>query len=523
VGGNDNDQAWIGIGTANPQAALHVVSTTEQLRLERSSGVYAAFLVGADGGLQITSDAAAENIFYSNLIVHATSTNNSYLLVNTSTQDGLSSAYSMVVWQPSVGTSALGVNGDIVYSGSLSNTSLDLAENYPLNSQCLSAGDCAEPGDVVCVDSFLESGVKKCSTKEATVLIGIISTKPSIQLGARDLYGEPSVPEPNRPVALAGRVPTKVSVAKGVISAGDRLTYSDMPGVAVKATEDEPTVGIALENFDKPDIAKIVVFVDLDQNNNLNGDFDELSVELKDDQIVRKEGDIDLAGHTLWGVKAIMGMNNKWKIDEQGNLVKTVATDKGNKDVYGLYSENKEEVILSGHNHLTNGEKLILLSESDRLAIDANDGFKVFLTTAGDSNGIYVAHQDFASFYVKENNGGKSNVEFDWMIVAKIRGENFTQKLPIEDGASSNTSTTSTNTTSTITTSTTGLELPDDQPDSGDDDGQNGNNATSTIVDASGAGQGDSNTGTVSSTVNINLDTTEEGEKDDQAVEEPPA
>ena len=52
------------------------------------------------------------------------------------------------------------------------------------------------------------------------------------------------------PVALAGRVPVQVDGRYGQIMAGDYLAPSPIPGVAMKARQAGPTVGVALESFD---------------------------------------------------------------------------------------------------------------------------------------------------------------------------------------------------------------------------------------------------------------------------------
>lgn len=49
------------------------------------------------------------------------------------------------------------------------------------------------------------------------------------------------------PVALAGRSPVRASASFGAIAAGDPLTSSPIPGVAMKATEAGPVIGTALE------------------------------------------------------------------------------------------------------------------------------------------------------------------------------------------------------------------------------------------------------------------------------------
>ncbi len=108
------------------------------------------------------------------------------------------------------------------------------------------------PGDLVTADASGVNRVKRATSIEDPIL-GIVSTKPGFVTGgyAKGTY----------PIALAGRVPTRVSTANGAVSVGDRLMASQTPGVAVKATGAGNTVGIALEAYDAPAEGLISVFV----------------------------------------------------------------------------------------------------------------------------------------------------------------------------------------------------------------------------------------------------------------------
>ncbi|MEI7512929.1 MAG: hypothetical protein WCK01_05760 [Candidatus Uhrbacteria bacterium] len=112
--------------------------------------------------------------------------------------------------------------------------------------------DALEPGDLVIVSNAGVEHVQR-SYNVTDMLVGIVSTRPAFIAGrpATDTY----------PIALTGRVPTKVSNMNGVIKAGDPLSPSTMPGVAVKATQSGPIVGLALEDFDGVAIDKINVYV----------------------------------------------------------------------------------------------------------------------------------------------------------------------------------------------------------------------------------------------------------------------
>src|SRR3989344_2428213 len=118
---------------------------------------------------------------------------------------------------------------------SATQTGADLAEWY-VSSEPL------EPGDVVSIDPSDPVIVEKSKGQYDGKVMGIVSTEPGIILGPQE--------QNTYAIALAGRVPTKVSTENGPIEVGDYLTTSSTPGVAMKATRPGPTVGKALEAFD---------------------------------------------------------------------------------------------------------------------------------------------------------------------------------------------------------------------------------------------------------------------------------
>lgn len=62
----------------------------------------------------------------------------------------------------------------------------------------------------------------------------------------------------NVKVALVGRVPVRVT---GPVQAGDYLTTSNIPGVAMAMTQPGPSIGIALEDFDGVGEGKVVTVI----------------------------------------------------------------------------------------------------------------------------------------------------------------------------------------------------------------------------------------------------------------------
>ena len=117
----------------------------------------------------------------------------------------------------------------------------DLAEAYYTNDQSVM------PGDVVQIDGSLRAGVQKSQGAYSQSSLGVVSTEPGFVLG------EPkdAVATKGKPVLLAlnGRVPVKVSMENGPIKAGDYLTASSKPGVAMKATHAGQMIGVALEDY----------------------------------------------------------------------------------------------------------------------------------------------------------------------------------------------------------------------------------------------------------------------------------
>jgi hypothetical protein len=121
----------------------------------------------------------------------------------------------------------------------------DFAERYY-------SPDALEAGDLVTVSETDRTHVQR-TLDESKMVLGIVSTRPAFIAGrpATDTY----------PIALSGRVPTKVSGMNGVIKAGDPLAPTTIPGVAAKAVHTGPMVGLALEDYDGADVGSIEVFV----------------------------------------------------------------------------------------------------------------------------------------------------------------------------------------------------------------------------------------------------------------------
>ena len=144
-----------------------------------------------------------------------------------------------------IGTSTTYFN--TVFAKATSAQYADLAEKYTADVEY-------EPGTVVSFGGDAE--VTKSTTNGDRRVAGVVSTNPAYIMNA-GADGESVVQ-----VALLGRVPCNVV---GIISKGDRLVSSDIPGVAqaLNPTLYNPgcIIGKALENYNSNQVGTIEVVV----------------------------------------------------------------------------------------------------------------------------------------------------------------------------------------------------------------------------------------------------------------------
>jgi hypothetical protein len=112
--------------------------------------------------------------------------------------------------------------------GFYTNDKIYAGDGYVDIAEHIDAASDVEPGDVVVIDPDHDERVVKSTKPYDTSVAGIISTDPALLIGKSDT---------ETPLALAGRVPCKVSAENGPIHRGDLLTTSSTPGHAMKATE----------------------------------------------------------------------------------------------------------------------------------------------------------------------------------------------------------------------------------------------------------------------------------------------
>jgi hypothetical protein len=133
--------------------------------------------------------------------------------------------------------------GQVYADGAFHAGGADLAEYIP-------AIGSLQPGDVVEIDPNTPGQFRLASTPNSTLVAGVISTQPGMSLGGGDSNGEGNTAPQ---LALAGRVPVKVSAENGAIHPGYLLVASSIPGYAMRAPASPApgtVIGKALGNLD---------------------------------------------------------------------------------------------------------------------------------------------------------------------------------------------------------------------------------------------------------------------------------
>ncbi len=252
------------LGTTDSYDLRVIMNNTEKLRFDTSNNI-----TFKTGGVIDFSDANGNNPLL------RVDRNGNSVLVGTTTSDGGSklnvggninatgykvNGSSGLSLSCGSGQQALGAftfTGGILTSGSCQPNTSDLAEAY-------NSSDALEPAELVMAAGTSVTSVSRATVANKGALMGIVSTAPSQTLGTHDV--------PNGyPIALTGRVPTKVTTESGAIAVGDKITISSIPGVGKKATTAGMVVGTAMESYDGSGVGSIEVFVHLMYYNPVDG------------------------------------------------------------------------------------------------------------------------------------------------------------------------------------------------------------------------------------------------------------
>jgi hypothetical protein len=247
----------VGVGTTTPSAALNVDPK------------------GA-GGILVGNPNVAGN---TSLAMQISAASGGYSFIESVKSAG--SAFGALALNPNggnvgIGTTApleaLGVVGDIVASGSVKGGgSPDLAENIAADAE-------VEAADVVSLATGGGERVTRSRRAYDNTVLGVISTHPGVLMNGAigDVEAGHARDASQRPIALAGRVPVKVTLESGPIRPGDLLATASLPGHAMRAADAwrGGVIGIAMTGFDGHDdhgravqSGRVLVFLKLGEGN----------------------------------------------------------------------------------------------------------------------------------------------------------------------------------------------------------------------------------------------------------------
>jgi hypothetical protein len=244
------------LGTTDSYDLRVVVNNSEKLRFDTSNNI-----TFKTSGVVDFNDASGNNT-----LLRVDRNGNSVLVGTTSSQGGTmlnvggnvnSTGYKIngnsgLTLSCGSGNQALGAfsfTGGILTGGSCQPNNSDLAEAY-------NSPDNLAAGELVMAAGTSVTSVNRAMQAGKHALMGVVSTAPSQTLGTAQ------VPD-GYPIALTGRVPTKVTTESGAIAVGDKITISSIPGVGKKATAAGMVVGTAMESYNGTGVGSIEVFVHL--------------------------------------------------------------------------------------------------------------------------------------------------------------------------------------------------------------------------------------------------------------------
>ena len=320
---------------------------------------------------------------------------------------------------------------------------VDLAENFPIED-----GYVVDAGDIVSVSSTnSDSGIKyikKSSGEFDSNVIGIVSTKPGITLDDGNTYAKAKV-------ALAGRVPVKISTLSESIKAGDYITSSSEEGKAMKASRTGQVIGKALNDWDPLNPTdKIVVLIDNSYyyhrdvefaaftdrlnalQNTVNGQNQTLNTTTQLLNTTLNSNSASVTGPTLSGtfegldLTKLTNLLTKFSIETDGSLTfnsKVTYTDQLSVDNFvtkKISSENSD--ILIELNETLSKNKLLVANKAgvELFSIDykGNARFSKDVTINGD-------------LYVDGKVAGKSVFESKWVEISPNSEESILHNLGV--------------------------------------------------------------------------------------------
>jgi hypothetical protein len=277
--------------------------------------------------------------------------------------------------------------------------SYDFAEMFPSTNEL-------QPGDLVMVDTTRNVGMTKAVANPAspTVLAGIVSTRPGFLAGTNDPGAYP--------IALSGRVPTKVSVANGTIAVGDAITVSAVtPGVGAKATTGAYVVGFALEPANTDGTIQVFVQPGWFNGTGINAPAPTASQQTFSSS-TSFDQNVNMNGNSILAVGGIHGVDDIWSVDEHGVIkAKEIVVDKVATKKLEVVQDNESQMV--GEGTLLTGNSVITI---DNPMVTANS--RIFVSFLGNTEGNWwISRRQGGQFELTMSKLAPTDLKFEYMIV----------------------------------------------------------------------------------------------------------
>ncbi|HVY68237.1 MAG TPA: hypothetical protein VHA30_05075, partial [Patescibacteria group bacterium] len=354
-------------------------------------------------------------------------------------------------------TAVGGFNGQCLASGSFNATTtgscnMDVAEIY-------NASEPVAAGDVLVLDASASSSsatstplVRKAARPYDSHLLGAVSTAPGLILGSgrgevllggeSTTYIDTANASTAPAVALAGRVPVKVTNENGVIEPGDFLTSSALfPGYAMKATRSGYVLGQALEGFTSSttnDSAVILTYVHPGFENINNtfvlGDSDgQLAGATSTEQLAQNSS--STAGSFLINQQGTGGLlqlqqggADRLLIANDGSVNILASTTLATSTVLSVRQASTTLFSINAAGHITvspdtAGTAVIKANQNQAVvtfAVPYDSVPKITVTVQGLPDFFYgVATKTPAGFTIQTSKPVVQDVSFDWVALAQ--------------------------------------------------------------------------------------------------------
>ncbi len=304
-------------------------------------------------------------------------------------------------------------------------------------AEMFSSPDMLEPGDVVVFGDDAEQVKQSTGQTYDDRIAGVISTRPGFLAGAYTPGASP--------VALSGRVPTRINTENGPISIGDPLTTSSTPGEAMRASQPGPIVGYALQSWESGS-GMISVFVRASYYD--GGETDTPAIVTAPISQLGNTSNLtslNLNGGPITSISSLAGLGSVWYLSELGDLVTRgrlvqIIKSYQNEDVETYAAASLDMTVqLSGTVTLNDNFARV---DFEKFNVEFNDvistlaDYRVLTTPSGITGQVYVTDRTTAGFTVRSENAA-DGVLVDWLVIATHKDYEITNNDQTEESAES--------------------------------------------------------------------------------------